>query len=115
MSRYLLTSGVQETDNLNHTFKLIPTEGITDQIKNVELPKELVPNISNGNNFKKIDKLLTKLAKINVGRTKDGLIKIENKIKDIHFDDFVTDCCNGRFKNDYESIYCLLRKHGIIF
>ena len=115
MSRYILTSGVQEMDGTNQIFHLLPVEGLTDKIETVELPKELVPNITNGKNHKKFEKLLMKLSKVEVGRTKDGLLKVENKVKNIKFDDFVVDCCNGVFKDDYESIYCLLRNHGITF
>ena len=115
MSRYILTPNVRENECKNRTFHLTPTEGITEQVKTIELPKELVPNNNQMNSNSKFIDLPVKLSKVNIGRNKDGFITIGNKIQDIKFDSFVADCCNNQFKEEYENIYCMLRNSGITF
>ena len=114
MSRYIIVPK-QEDQNI---FKLIPTEGLTDQIKEIELPEGIIPNINDRKQIKSgkdLTDLMLKFSKSNVGRSKDGFITVENKVLEIKFDDFVVDCCNGIFREKYENVYCLLRNHGITF
>ena len=112
-----MTPDVEDVDGVNRTFHLIPTEGITDQVRNIELPKELVPNITDEKieSIAEFNKLLIKLSKANIRRNKDGLMAVGNKVYDTNYDGFVTDCCNEQFKDEYEDIYCMLRDHGITF
>ena len=107
MARYLLSPQPLSGFSVN-TFILIPTEGIADQTKTIELPEGLFPEFG-------YNKLMVKLSKAGVGRNKDGLITVENKVLGINYDDFMTDCCNKHFKPVYEYLYCILRDRGIIF
>ena len=114
MSRYIIVPQ-QEGQNI---FKLIPTEGLTDQIKEIELPEGIIPNIIDSKHIKSggdLTDLMLKFSKSNIGRSKDGFITVENKVLEIKFDDFVVDCCNGEFRERYEHVYCLLRNCGITF
>ena len=114
MSRYIIVPK-QEEQNI---FQLVPTEGLTDQIKEIELPEGIMPNIIDSKQIKSerdLSDLMLKLSKSNIGRSKDGFITIENKVLGIKFDDFVVDCCNGEFRESYENVYCLLRNHRITF
>ena len=103
MSRYVLSPSKCEGQ-----FMLLPTEGISDQIKTIELPEGVFPKFEYNN-------LLVKLSKANVRRNKDGLIVIENKPVNINYDDFVNDCFNNNFKTKYELIFCNLRQNGVTF
>ena len=117
MSRYILIPNLQD-NSINDIIYVVPTEGITDHIRTVELPKGLLPRITNTKQIKsdkKFINLLFKLSKTNIGRNKDGLMTIGSKVLDTKFDDFVINCCNGKFKDDYENVYCILRNYGITF
>ena len=103
MSRYIMSPS-----QCKDLYLLIPTEGISDQIKTVELPKGIFPQFD-------YNELLIKLAKTDVQRNKDGFILIGNKPTKIKFDDFVDDCTKGNFKNCYEPVFCGLRECGITF
>jgi hypothetical protein len=112
-----MTPDVDDIDGVHRTFQLIPTEKITDQIRRIELPKELVPDITDGKNESKAEfnNLLIKLSKTNIRRNKNGFITVGNKVHNTNYDSFVTDCCNRQYKDEYEDIYCMLRDHGITF
>lgn len=114
MSRYILTpSRIQSNDPSQEMFTLAPTEGFNNEPKTIELPKELVPKMHKHN--ESAEKLLSLISKTDIGRTKDGLIAIGNRVFDIDYDDFISDCCERQFKECYENIYCELRKNGITF
>ncbi len=118
MSRFILTPATVHNYGDSETFLLIPTEGINGQIKNIDLPKGLVPSFikkQGVKNNKILRNLLMKMSKAEIGRSKDGLLTVENKILDTKFDDFVLDSSNGKFLECYEDIYCVLRKNGITF
>ena len=118
MSRYIIVPKLESEDGVDNIFQLIPTEGITELIKEVELPEGIIPKIGE---IKKVssneqfNNLMLKFTKANIGRNKDGLITINNKVLEIRFDDFVVDSCNAIFKEEYEKVYCLLRTVGITF
>ena len=119
MSRYILTprNGDSETPD-NEIFHLVPTEGLSEQMKNIELPIGLVPRLYNAkqvNASQILDKLMMKISKANIHRSKDGFVTVGSRVIDTKFDDFVVDCCNGQFSECYEELYCLLRKTGITF
>ena len=103
MSRYILSPS-----KCTDVYLLLPTEGISDQIKTVELPEGIFPQFN-------YNELLIKLAKADVQRNKDGFISVRNKATSIKFDDFVNDCIKGDFKACYEPIFCGLREFGITF
>ena len=103
MSRYLISPS-----QCKDLFLLLPTEGISDEIKTIELPEGIFPQFT-------YNELLIKLAKAGVQRNKDGFILIRNKLTKIKFDDFVNDCTKGDFKTCYEPIFCGLRDYGITF
>ena len=103
MSRYILSPS-----KCTDVYLLLPTEGISDQIKTVELPEGIFPQFN-------YNELLIKLAKADVQRNKDGFISVRNKVTSIKFDDFVNDCIKGNFKTCYEPIFCGLRELGITF
>ena len=119
MSRYILAprNGDSEKPD-NEIFCLVPTEGLSEQIKNIELPTGLVPRLCNAKKVKSslmLDKLMMKISKANISRSKDGSVTVGSKVIDTKFDDFVVDCCNGQFSECYEELYCILRKNGITF
>ena len=103
MSRYILSPS-----KCTDVYLLLPTEGISDQIKTIELPEGIFPQFN-------YNELLIKLAKAGVQRNKDGFILIRNKPTKIKFDDFVNDCTKGNFKICYETVFCGLRECGITF
>ena len=89
-------------------------EGIGEKPKTIELPRGLVPRFNPPN--KSLESLLLRLSKTDVNRNKDGLAMIGNRIlNNVNFDEFVSDCCQGKFSDRYENIYCELRKNGITF
>ena len=117
MSRYILTprNGDCETPDI---FDLVPTEGLSEQIKSIELSAGLLPRLYDAKKVKSnlmLDKLLMKISKANIHRSKDGFVTVGSRVIDTKFDDFVVDCCNGQFSECYEELYCLLRKNGITF
>ena len=119
MSRYILVPNTAlHGDKDNEQFLLIPTEGISEQIKTIDLPRGLVPNLFKSKKVKHgkmLEKLLMKMSKAEIGRSKDGLITAGSKVLDTKYDDFVLDSSNRNFSECYEDIYCLLRKNGITF
>ena len=116
MSRYILTrkSGDSEVDS-NENFVLVPTEGLGECEKSIELPKDLVPRLSESKEETELDRLMMKLSKANIGRSKDGLVTVGSRIMNIKFDNFVLDISNGKFSDFHEELYCILRKNGITF
>ena len=116
MSRYILThkSGDSEVDSSDN-FVLVPTEGLGEREKSIELPKNLVPRLSESKKETELDKLMMKLSKANIGRSKDGLVTVGSRVMKIKFDDFVLDSSIGKFYDFYEELYCILRKNGITF
>ena len=119
MSRYILAPGNGDSETPgNETFHLVPTEGLSEQIKSIELPTGLVPRLYNVRKVESnqiLDKLVMKISKANISRSKDGLVTVGSRVINTKFDDFVVDCCNGQFSECYEELYCLLRKNGITF
>ena len=119
MSRYILVprNGDCETPD-NKIFDLVPTEGLSEQIKSIELPADIIPRLYDAKKVKShvmLDKLVMKISKANISRSKDGLVTVGSRVMNTKFDDFVADCCNGQFSECYEELYCLLRKNGITF
>ena len=118
MSRYIIVPKLESEDGSDNIFQLIPTEGITELIKQIELPEGIIPKICETKKVKnneQFNNLMLKFSKANIERNKDGLITINNKVLGIRFDDFAVDSCNGIFKEEYEEVYCLLRNVGITF
>ncbi len=119
MSRYILAPGNGDSETCdNETFNLLPTEGLSEQIKSIELPRALVPRLCNVRKVESnqiLDRLVMKISKTNISRSKDGLVTVGSKVINTKYDDFVVDCCNGQFLECYEELYCLLRKNGITF
>lgn len=118
MSRYLLIPKFKRNDKSNiETFSLVPAEGFNGQVKEVDLPLNIVPKQKYKNNQQKksFEIFMQKLDRVNIRRNKDGLLNIGNKVTDINFDDFVKDCCERKFSVCYEGVYCSLRENGITF
>lgn len=117
MTRYLLTPKNLDLDQYD-VASLIPTDGFKGENIEVELPKEILPifNTPGGDmNRDNHYNMINKLAKCDIGRSKDGILLHENKSLDVSFDDFLCDICKKHFSPHYEIIYCILRKKGIIF
>ena len=112
MSRYVLFPG-SEPD----IFALVPADGFGNQIKEIKLPEGIVHmNIfSKVKNRKRLMKLLYKILKTEIQRTKDGLVADKYNTLNIRYDDAIVNSCNGLFFNSFEKFYCLLRKNGITF
>ena len=112
-------SGSGNFSNNQDSYVLVPTDGFHDEPKEIKLPKGLNPNkelYKNVKNTKKLKKLLLRLSRTDIGRTKDGLVTNKNNVlHNINFTDAIIDSCNGKFLKSYEEFYCLLRKFGIIF
>ena len=117
MSRYLLVPKSINDDSKSEIFSLISTEGFNEQIRDIELPLNIVPRqrFKNSQQKKTFESFLKRLDKINIRKNKDGRLNIGNKVTDISFDDFVNDCCRGNFSECYENVYCNLRENGITF
>ena len=114
MSRYILVPGGESSEGKNISL-LIPTEGLGEEIKYTEIPNALIPRLQNGKSSKTLENLMLKISKANISRSKDGLVTVGSRVINTKFDDFVLDCCNGRFSECYEELYCLLRKNSITF
>ena len=116
MSRYILVPKHGDLElKENEQFLLLPTEGLTEEAKNIELPKGLVPRLQTGKTNRLLDKLLVKISKANISRSKDGLITVGSRVMNTKFDDFVLDCCRSQFSECYEDLYCLLSENFITF
>lgn len=112
MSRYILFP-----DGKSKYF-LIPVEGFNQSVKEISLPHNLgVHNklISKAKNIRAFKNLLIKLSKTRIQRTKDGIIRDNNKSVNVDYDKALLDSCNNRFSLKLEEFYCLLREHGITF
>ena len=114
MSRYILTPGQCQTDDpTKEPFFLVP-EGIGEKPRYIEIPKGLVPRLSTRKS--NVTNMLLKLSKTDVSRSKDGFLKIRNRVlNNVNYDKFILDCCSGKFSSCYENIYCELRKNGVTF
>ena len=115
MSRYILVPGTSSSTNGIDLSYLVPTEGLNEEVKSIETPGSLVPRLQSLSSSKMLDKLMLRISKANIGRSKDGLVTVGSRVMNAKFDDFVLDCCNGQFSECYEELYCLLRKNGITF
>ena len=124
MSRHLLVPtemwGWSENfSNNQDSYVLVPTDGFHGEPKDIKLPKGLNPNkelYKNVKNKKKLKKLLLRLSRTDICRTKDGVVADKNNVLlNINFTDAIINSCNGKFFESYEEFYCLLRKFGIIF
>ena len=118
MSRYIIAPKLKEGSSRGNVFSLIPTEGIIEQTKDIELPEGILPNFIESKCVEsktRFNNFLIKLSKANIGQSKDGFITYGGKVFDIEFDKFVVDCCNHIFTEKYEYLYCLLRNNGITF
>ena len=124
MSRHLLVPSEmwgwpENFSNIQDSYVLVPTDGFHGEPKEIKLPiglnpiKELYINVKNK---KKLKKLLLRLSRTDIGRTKDGLVADKNTVlHNINFTDAIINSCNGKFFESYEEFYCLLRKFGITF
>ena len=118
MSRFILAPRDSDLEAGTDSFLLLPTEGLSEQIKNVDLPTGIVPRLHqvyNVKSSKMLDRLMMKLVKANISRSKDGLVTVGSRVMNTKFDDFILHCCNRQFSECYEELYCLLRKNGITF
>lgn len=116
MSRYILTPAIK--DGQENIFHLIPTEGIIEQSRNIELPYDIIPKYDVSGckmSEKRLNNFMLKLSKANIGKSKDGFIVYGSKMFDTKFDDFVMDCCKHVFLDKYEYLYVMLRNNGITF
>ena len=114
MSRFILTPRQDFESREYEHFLLIPTEGISEEPKCIELPYGLVPRLHSGKSDM-LHELMMKISKANIGRSKDGLVTVGSRVMDINFDEFITDSYNGKFSECYEELYCVLRDNGITF
>lgn len=118
MTRYLLIPSTIDSDCSSDSALLLPTDRFNGKTIEIEIPNGILQRFDaaeHSPNKKDIYNLLARLAKCDIGRNKDGLLTHESKVLDINFDDFLCDLCVNKFSKYYESIYCILRKNGIIF
>ena len=112
-------SGSGNFSNNQDSYVLVPTDGFHDEPKEIKLPKGLNPNkelYKNVKNTKKLKKLLLRLSRTEIGRTKDGFVADKNNVlHNIDFNHAIINTCNGKFSESHEEFYCLLRKFGITF
>jgi len=110
MTRYLLAPD-------NHQYNLIPLEGFSAKERRVILPNNLldVTLFNRSQNLKRLIKLVVRLSKVDVSRTKDGFIRVGNDILKINYYDAVVRICNRKFAFQDEELYLLLRKEGLTF
>ena len=66
-------------------------------------------------NRNKANNLLYRIAKSEVSRTPDGLVKDKNNKTKLKFDEAVIGCCNNDFKECFEEFYCILKNYDIVF
>ena len=108
-------------DNLNtdkQSYFLVAADGFNNSIKKISLPANLYAHewiFSKANDTDKLKKLLLKLSKTEIQRTKDGLVIDDNDNIAINYNDAVVTSCNNNFSSEFEKFYCMLRKHGITF
>ncbi len=112
MSRYVLFPGSEPG-----LYALVPADAIGNQIKEIKLPDGIVymNTFTKVRNRTKLAKLLYKILKTEIQRTKDGLVADKYNTLNIRYDDAIVNSCNGLFVNSFEKFYCLLRKNGITF
>ena len=115
MSRYILIAGNR---NVPGQYLLLSAEGFNKQVKEVKLPYNLNPHAwvyTKAKDVGKLKRLLFKLSKTNIERTKDGFVHDSNGTININYDNAVVSSCNGVFSSSLEQFYRLLRKNGITF
>ena len=94
MSRFILAPRDGASTNGEDVVLLLPTEGLSEPNKIIEIPSGLVPRLDNAHNAeskKILDKLMMKIAKANIVRNKDGLVTVGSRVMEAKFDDFVLD------------------------
>ena len=89
--------------------------GFGNKIKEIKLPAGIAHIFSKVRNKVKLTKLLHKILKTEIQRTKDGLVADKYNTLNIRYDDAIVNSCNRLFFNSFEKFYCLLRKNGITF
>lgn len=111
MARYIISpDNIPSDDPTKDSVILIPTEGIGEKPRQVQIPKNLMPEIDAD-----FVKLLEKMSRADVRRSKDGLVILANRVLNLNFDHFIQNCNQGVFSERYEDIYRHLRKHGVTF
>ena len=113
MSRSILVPG-----NVSGRYLLLPVDGFSKQVKNIKLSSNLNPHTwlySRAKDPVKLKKLLFKLSKTSIERSKDGFVTDNNGTLNVNYDNAVVSSCNGVFYNSFERFYRLLRKNGITF
>ena len=113
MSRSILVPG-----NVSGRYHLLPVDGFSKQVKNIKLSSNLNPHTwlySRAKDPVKLKKLLFKLSKTSIERTKEGFVNDNNETVHVNYDNAVVSSCNGLFFNSFERFYRLLRKNGITF
>ncbi len=112
MSRYILFP-----QNEPSIFAFIPADGFCNQIKTIRLPDGIayVNIFSKVHNRNQLRKLLYKILKTDIQRTKDGLVADKYSTINTEYDEALVKSCNGIFLNNYEKFYCLLRRNGVTF
>ncbi len=112
MSRYVLFHGSGPG-----SFALVPADAIGNQIKELKLPDGIVymNTFTKVRHRTKLAKLLYKILKTEIQRTKDGLVADKYNTLNIRYDDAIVNSCNGLFVNSFEKFYCLLRKMVLHF
>ena len=117
MSRYILLPSKADAPGKQSYF-LLPVEGFNQQVKNITLPVNLNPHnrlYAKVKDVGKLKRLLFKLSKTDIQRTKDGFVNDNDETVNVDYDHGIVSSCNGRFSSAFEKFYCLLRKHGITF
>ena len=117
MSRYILVPGNTNLLGLQ-SYLLLPAEGFSKQVKELKLPPNLNPHAwlyTVVNDVGKLKKLLFKLSKTSIERTKDGFVSDNNETLNVNYDKAIVFSCNGVFSNSFERFYRILRKNGITF
>jgi len=118
MSRRILVPTTNSDVPGKQRYMLVPVEGLNEETKIISLPSNLNPHewmFVKAKNSINLKKLLYKLSKTDLQRTKDGFVCDRNETVHVNYDHGIVSSCNGHFSNRFEKMYCLLRKYGITF
>lgn len=83
------------------------------QKKVIELSDDLMVEPPESLSTSAAMRLMMRLSKTSVGRSKDGFVTDGTKVIGIKYDDAIASFCNGNFSEHFEEFYCILRKNGI--
>lgn len=109
MARYLVTQSKKDI------VVLLPMDKFNSQKRTIEVSEDLFLAPPKAISSNAGLKLMMRLSKTSIGRSKDGFVTDGCKTTGINYDDAIASICNKEFSEIFEDFYCILRKHGITF